>query len=176
VLCVPETPQIQAVEGTTPVLPMRPGQAERRSHDYRRHGTTDLFAALNVKTGSVIGAYTRRHRGEEFHAFLDQVEASVPADLDVYLVLDNASSHKTRLVHDWLVKRSRWHLHFTPPAPLGSISWRAGSLFRPGAVSEAASLSAPIACKPQSRPTLNIQAVIPNRSFARNPLTRSSSA
>lgn len=98
---------------------MRPGQAERRSHDYRRHGTTDLFAALNVKTGSVIGACTKRHRSQEFRAFLDQVEASVPADLDVHLVLDNASSHKTRLVHDWLVKRPRWHLHFTPT----SASW-----------------------------------------------------
>jgi transposase len=98
---------------------MRPGQAECRSHDYRRHGTTDLFAALNVKTGSVIGACTRRHRSEEFRAFLDQVEASVPTDLDVDLVLDNASSHKRRLVHDWLVKRSRWHLHFTPT----SVSW-----------------------------------------------------
>jgi transposase len=119
VLCVDEKPQIQAVEGTTPVLPMRPGQAERRSHDYRRHGTTDLFAALNVKTGSVIGACTKRHRSQEFRAFLDQVEASVPADLDVHLVLDNASSHKTRLVHDWLVKRPRWHLHFTPT----SASW-----------------------------------------------------
>jgi transposase len=119
VLCVDEKPQIQAVEGTTPVLPMRPGQAERRSHDYRRHGTTDLFAALNVKTGSVIGACTERHRSQEFRAFLDQVEASVPADLDVHLVLDNASSHKTRLVHDWLVKRPRWHLHFTPT----SASW-----------------------------------------------------
>jgi transposase len=119
VLCVDEKPQIQAVEGTTPVLPMRPGQVERRSHDYRRHGTTDLFAALDVKTGSVIGACKRRHRSEEFRAFLDQVEASVPADLDVHLVLDNASSHKTRLVHDWLMKRPRWHLHFTPT----SASW-----------------------------------------------------
>jgi transposase len=119
VLCVDEKPQIQAVDGTTPVLPMRPGQVERRSHDYRRHGTTDLFAALDVKTGSVIGTCKRRHRSEEFRAFLDQVEASVPADLDVHLVLDNASSHKTRLVHDWLVKRPRWHLHFTPT----SASW-----------------------------------------------------
>jgi transposase len=119
VLCVDEKPQIQAVESTTPVLPMRPGQLERRSHDYRRHGTTDLFAALNVKTGSVIGACKGQHRSEEFRAFLDQVESSVPADLDVHLVLDNASSHKTRLVHDWLVKRPRWHLHFTPT----SASW-----------------------------------------------------
>lgn len=79
-LCVDEKSQIQAVVGTTPLLPMRPGQVERHSHDYRRHGTTDLFAALNVKTGSVIGACTRRHRSEEFRAFLDQVEASIPAD------------------------------------------------------------------------------------------------
>lgn len=119
VLCVDEKPQIQAVEGTTPVLPMRPGQVERRSHDYKRYGTLDLSAALDVKAGTVIGACKRRHRALEFRAFLDQVEAAVPADLDVHLVLDNASTHKTRLVHDWLVKRPRWHLHFTPT----SASW-----------------------------------------------------
>lgn len=119
VLCVDEKPQIQAVEGTTPVLPMRPGQVERRSHDYVRHGTIDLFAALDVKTGTVIGACKGRHRALEFRAFLDQVEAAVPQGLDVHLVLDNAATHKTRLVHDWLVKRPRWHLHFTPT----SASW-----------------------------------------------------
>jgi len=119
VLCVDEKPQIQAVEGTAPVLPMRPGQVERRSHDYKRHGTTDLFAALDVKAGTVIGACKGRHRASEFRAFLDQVEAAVPADLDVHVVLDNAATHKTRLVHDWLVKRPRWHLHFTPT----SASW-----------------------------------------------------
>jgi transposase len=114
VLCVDEKPQIQAVERTAPVLPMRPGQVERHTHDYRRHGTTDLFAALDVKTGAVIGACKERHRAVEFRAFLDQVEAAVPADLDVHLVLDNAATHKTKLVRDWLVKRPRWHLHFTP--------------------------------------------------------------
>ena len=119
VLCVDEKPQIQAVEGTAPVLPMRPGQLERRSHDYRRHGTTDLFAVLDVRAGTVIGACKGRHRAIEFRAFLDQVEAAVPADLDIHLVLDNAATHKTRLVHDWLVKRPRWHLHFTPT----SASW-----------------------------------------------------
>ena len=119
VLCVDEKPQIQAVEGTAPVLPMRPGQVERRSHDYKRHGTTDLFAALDVKAGTVIGACKGRHRASEFRAFLDQVEAAVPGDLDVHVVLDNAATHKTRLVHDWLVKRPRWHLHFTPT----SASW-----------------------------------------------------
>ena len=119
VLCVDEKPQIQALTGTAPVLPMRPGQPERRTHDYRRQGTTDLFAALDVRSGTVIGRCTRRHRSVEFRAFLDQVEASVPADLDVHLVLDNAATHKTKLIHDWLVKRPRWHLHFTPT----SASW-----------------------------------------------------
>jgi transposase len=119
VLCVDEKPQIQAVERTAPVLPMRPGQVERHTHDYRRHGTTDLFAALDVKAGTVIGACKGRHRAVEFRAFLDQVEAKVPAGLDVHLVLDNAATHKTKLVHDWLLKRPRWHLHFTPT----SASW-----------------------------------------------------
>ena len=119
VLCVDEKPQIQAVEGTTPVLPMRPGQVDRHSHDYVRHGTTDLFAALDVKAGTVIGACKGRHRATEFRAFLDQVEAAVPTDLDVHLVLDNAATHKTKIVHYWLLKRPRWHLHFTPT----SSSW-----------------------------------------------------
>ena len=79
----------------------------------------DLFAALDVKAGTVIGACKGRHRAIEFRAFLDQVETAVPADLDVHLVLDNAATHKTRIVHDWLVKRPRWHLHFTPT----SASW-----------------------------------------------------
>ena len=119
VLCVDEKPQIQAVERTAPVLPMRPGQPERVTHDYKRHGTTDLFAALDVKAGTVIGACKGRHRAVEFRAFLDQVEAAVPADLDVHLVVDNAATHKTKLVQDWLLKRPRWHLHFTPT----SASW-----------------------------------------------------
>jgi len=98
---------------------MRPGQPERVTHDYKRHGTTDLFAALDVKAGPVIGACKGRHRAAEFRAFLDQVEAAVPGGLDVHLVLDNLKTHKTRLVHDWLVTRPRWHLHFTPT----SASW-----------------------------------------------------
>jgi transposase len=98
---------------------MRPGQPERVTHDYKRHGTTDLFAAVDVKAGTVIGACKGRHRAVEFRAFLDQVEALVPADLDVHLVLDNAATHKTKTIHDWLLKRPRWHLHFTPT----SASW-----------------------------------------------------
>lgn len=119
VLCVDEKPQIQAKAPTAPVLPMRPGQAERRTHDYLRRGTTDLFAALDVKAGRVIGACRPRHRSLEFRAFLDQIDANVPAELDVHLILDNAATHKTRLIRDWLAKRPRHHLHFTPT----SASW-----------------------------------------------------
>jgi transposase len=119
VLCVDEKPQIQAIERTAPVLPMRPGQVERRTHDYVRHGTTDLFAALDVKTGKVIGACRKRHRSQEVRAFLDLIDRNVPPDLDVHLVLDNASIHKTPLIRRWLAKRPRYHLHFTPT----SASW-----------------------------------------------------
>jgi transposase len=114
VLCVDEKPQIQALERTAPLLPMRPGQVERRSHDYRRHGTASLFAALDVRTGHVIGEVHRRHRAQEFRSFLDQIEACVPAALDVHLILDNYSTHKAPTIRRWLAKRPRFHLHFTP--------------------------------------------------------------
>ena len=119
VLCVDEKSQIQALDRTQPVLPLRPGQVERRTHDYKRHGTTSLFAALDVKTGSVIGRCMPRHRAAEFRRFLDTVEANVPRELDVHVVMDNASSHKTRLIRDWFAKRPRWHVHYTPT----SSSW-----------------------------------------------------
>lgn len=119
VLCVDEKPQIQAVQGTAAAFPLRPGRAERVTHDYRRHGTLDLFAALDVKAGTVIGSCKPRHRSVEFRAFLEQVESSVARDLEVHLVLDNLKTHKTTLVHDWLVQHPRFHLHFTPT----SASW-----------------------------------------------------
>lgn len=119
VLCVDEKPSIQAIEGTAPVLPMRQGQVERHSHDYIRHGTTDLFAALNIKAGTVIGELHRRHRSVEFRHFLDTIDRSVPEGLDVHLVLDNASTHKAPLIQRWLMKRPRYHVHFTPT----SSSW-----------------------------------------------------
>ena len=119
VLCVDEKPQVQATERTAPVLPMRPGQVERHSHDYVRHGTTDLFAALDAKAGTVIGTCQRRHRAEEFRRFLDLIDENVPAGLDIHLVLDNASPHKAKAIRDWLAKRPRDHLHFTPT----SASW-----------------------------------------------------
>ncbi len=114
VLCVDEKSQIQALDRTAPLLPLRPGQAERRTHDYKRHGTTSLFAALDVKTGTVMAETHRRHRSVEFRKFLDRIDASVPPDLNVHLVLDNYGTHKTPLIWAWLAKRPRFHVHFTP--------------------------------------------------------------
>lgn len=114
VLCVDEKSQIQALSRTQPVLPMRAGQIERRTHDYKRHGTTSLFAALDVATGQVLGKCYRRHRSVEFLNFLKRIDAAVPVDLDIHLVLDNYGTHKTALVRNWLQKRPRYHLHFTP--------------------------------------------------------------
>ena len=105
---------IQALYHSSPLLPMRPGHIERRTHDYFRRGTTDLFAALEVATGRVIGSCQRRHRSLEFRKFLDEIDASVPTDLDVHMILDNSSTHKTALIQRWLAKRPRYHLHFTP--------------------------------------------------------------
>jgi len=119
VLCVDEKSQIQALDRTAPLLPMRPGQIEHRSHDYARHGTTSLFAALDTKSGELIGQTQRRHRSQEFRTFLDTIEKNVPTNLDVHLILDNYGTHKTQLIRDWLAKRPRFHLHFTPT----SASW-----------------------------------------------------
>ena len=114
VLCVDEKSQIQALERTQPVVPMRPGQAERRTHDYKRHGTTTLFAALDVATGSVIGQCLPRHRSQEFLSFLRTIESNVPSDLDLHLVMDNYATHKTEAVRRFLARHPRWHVHFTP--------------------------------------------------------------
>jgi transposase len=119
VLCVDEKSQIQALDRSQPMLPMRPGQPARRSHDYTRHGTTSLFAALDIATGHVIGKCYGRHRAAEFRKFLDEIEDAVPANLDVHLVMDNYATHKTPLIRKWLVKRPRWHVHLTPT----SASW-----------------------------------------------------
>jgi transposase len=119
VLCVDEKSQIQALDRSQPLLPLRPGQAERRTHDYRRHGTTSLFAALNTATGELIGKCYPKHRSVEFRKFLDRIDKNVPEELDIHLILDNYSTHKTALIHRWLMKRPRFHLHFTPT----SASW-----------------------------------------------------
>ena len=119
VLCVDEKSQIQALDRSQPMLPLRPGQPARRSHDYKRHGTTSLFAALDIATGAVIGKCYGRHRAREFRDFLDEIERIVPADLDVHLVMDNYATHKTPLIRNWLARRPRWHVHLTPT----SASW-----------------------------------------------------
>src|SRR5262249_33257935 len=112
--CVDEKSQIQALDRTQPLLPMQPGQLERGTHDYKRHGTTSLFAALDLKTSRVIGQFHHRHRAAEFRRFLDTIEAQVPAELDVHLILDNYGTHKTTVIRRWLLKRPRFHVHYTP--------------------------------------------------------------
>jgi transposase len=106
--------QIQALDRTQPVLPMRPGQVERRSHDYTRHGTTTLFAALDAKSGEILGEFHQRHRAREFRQFLGTIDRAVPPALDIHLIVDNASTHKTPRIHRWLLRHPRFHVHFTP--------------------------------------------------------------
>jgi transposase len=119
VLSVDEKSQIQALDRTQPILPLRPGLPERRTHDYERHGTTTLFAALNVLEGTVIGQCQSRHRHQEFLLFLNKIEASTDPSLDVHLILDNYGTHKHPLVKQWFKEHSRYHVHFTPT----SSSW-----------------------------------------------------
>jgi transposase len=121
VLCVDEKSQIQALDRTAPMLPLRPGLPERQTHDYKRYGTMTLFAALNILNGKIIARCLPRHRGREFVKFLNQLEKEVPPELDVHLVLENYSTHKCAAVKGWLQprKRRRFHLHFTPT----SSSW-----------------------------------------------------
>src|SRR6266508_589907 len=114
VLCADEKSQIQALDRTQPIFPMRPGTPELRTHDYRRHGTTSLFAALDVASGKVIGELHRRHRSIEFRSFLDHIEREVPTDLGVHLILDNSSTHKSPLIRRWLIRHPRFQVHFTP--------------------------------------------------------------
>ena len=121
VLCVDEKSQIQALDRTAPLLPLRPGFPERQTHDYRRYGTTTLFAAFNILTGNVIGTCQPRHRGREFVKFLHHLEQEVPPDLEVHLIVDNYGTHKSAAVQRWLKPkaRRRFHFHFTPT----SSSW-----------------------------------------------------
>jgi transposase len=116
VLCVDEKSQVQALDRTQPLLPLGPGQVERHTHDYVRHGTTSLFAALDVATGRVIGACYRRHRHQEFLKFLEQIDAAIPEEegVSLHLILDNYGTHKTPAVKKWLLRHPRYVLHFTP--------------------------------------------------------------
>lgn len=119
VLCVDEKSQIQALNRSQPALPLSFGHPETRTHDYLRHGTTTLFAALDVATGEVIGKLHRRHRAKEFLAFLNDIDRQVPQQLDVHLIMDNYGTHKTEKVRAWFAARPRYHVHFTPT----SASW-----------------------------------------------------
>ena len=119
VLCVDEKSQIQALDRTAPCLPMLPATPARMTHDYVRNGTTSLFAAFGLASGSVIAQHYRRHRHQEFLRFLKLIDAAVPKDLDLHLVLDNYATHKTPEIHKWLLRHPRFHLHFTPT----SSSW-----------------------------------------------------
>jgi transposase len=114
VLCVDEKSQIQALDRSQPLLPMRPGQAERRAPDYLRHGTTNLFAALDFKAGTVIGQFHRRHRAVEFRQFLETIDHQVPRRCALHLIIDNYATHKTPAIQRWLLRHPRFHLHFTP--------------------------------------------------------------
>ncbi len=114
VLCVDEKSQMQALERTQPLLPLRPGAVERRSHDYQRHGVTSLFAALDAHRGNVIHRHFRKHSHREFIRFLDLIDERVPQEIDVHLVLDNYGTHKTPRVRRWLARRPRFYVHFTP--------------------------------------------------------------
>jgi transposase len=119
VLCVDEKSQIQALDRTQPILPLRPGIPERQTHDYKRHGTTTLFAALNLIDGNIIAECLPRHRHQEFLRFLRRIDRSVPSDLAIHIVLDNYGTHSHEAVRNWLEARPRFHLHFTPT----SASW-----------------------------------------------------
>jgi transposase len=114
VLCVDEKTQVQALDRTAPILPLIPGTPQRRTHDYKRNGTTNLYAALDVASGHVIADMSARHRSEEFQRFLNLIDKSVPAHLDVHVVLDNQSTHKTPAIQRWLLRHPRFTLHFTP--------------------------------------------------------------
>jgi len=114
VFCVDEKSQIQALDRTQPLLPLQPGQVERGTHDYKRNGTTSLFAALELKTSRVIGQLRHRHRSVEFRKFLDLIETQVPSGFEVHLIIDNYSTHKTAIIRKWFAKRPHFHVHFTP--------------------------------------------------------------
>ena len=114
VFAVDEKPQIQALNRTAPILPMLPTTPQRASHDYQRNGTVDLFAALEIATGKVITDIRARHTSADFVAFLNKIDRNVPKDLDVHVILDNLSAHKTPTVQKWLLRHRRFHLHFTP--------------------------------------------------------------
>ena len=170
-----EKSQIQALDRTQPVLPMLPGMPERRTHDYKRHGTTSLFAALDVATGFVIGKCYRRHRAREFLDFLKEIDRRVPEGLDIHIVMDNYATHKTAPVKAWLARRAHWHIHFTPT----SASWinqveRWFAELTRKAVAARRAQPRPASSKPTSAPSSNNTTKTRSPSSGPNPPTTSS--
>ena len=151
-----------------------PARPARRSHDYKRHGTTSLFAALDIATGRVIGKCYGRHRAAEFRKFLDEIEAAVPADLDVHLVMDNYATHKTPLIRNWLAKRPRWHVHLTPTSSSWLNQVERFFALSPSARSGAASIAASLPCAPTSPPSSTTTTPTQSRSAGPNQQTTSS--
>jgi transposase len=166
VLCVDEKSQIQALDRTRPILPLRPGVPARQSHDYVRNGTTSLFAALDVATGKVIGSLHHRQRHQEFLRFLEKVDAAVPEPLEIHLVMDNYGTHKMPKVKRWFARRPRYHLHFTsrPLAPVGSIKSNASLACSPNGEFGAAPSEVFVNWKTRSAPTWLITIRTRNRS------------
>ena len=173
VLCVDEKSQIQALDRTAPILPMLPATPARMTHDYVRNGTTRLFAALDLASGSVIAQPCRRHRHQEFLRFLKLIDAAVPRDLDLHLVPDNYATHKTPAIHQWLLKHPRFHLHFTPPAPAGSTSSSAGPPSSPAASPAGQRTAASPNSKPASASGSTSGTRTPGPSSGPRPPTRS---
>ena len=174
VLCVDEKSHIQVLDRTRPLLPLRPGQAERRTHDYVRHGATSLFAALDARTGQVIGQCHRRHQALEFRKFLDAIESEAPAELDVHLIAGNYATHKTALIRNWFARRPRFHIHFTPT----SASWlnlagRAGSVCSPKSSCAGACIRAAPNWRLPSTATWTSPTKTSSPSYGPRPLTKS---
>jgi hypothetical protein len=167
VFCVDEKSQIQALDRTQPLLPMRPGQAERRTHDYKRHGATSLFAALELKTSRVIGQLHRRPRSSEFRQFLDRIEANVPAGLDAHIIMDNYGTHKTALIGTGSPSVPDFIFISRPPMPLGSTWWSTGLPRSLTSAFDAASSEVSKNWKRPSASTSTCTTRIPSPSFGR---------
>jgi transposase len=172
VLSVDEKSQIQALDREQPVLPMMPGVPERRTHSYVRHGTTSLFAALDVASGFVIGKCYKRHRAAEFLDFIKQVDAQVPKDLDVHIIMDNYATHKTAAIRAWLARRPHYHVHFIQHRHPGSIRSNAGLLSLPARSCGAASILQPASSKLTSAHSSSGTTRTPNRTSGPSPPTR----
>jgi hypothetical protein len=175
VLCVDEKSQIQALDRTQPILAMMPGVPERRTHDYTRHGTTTLFAALNIATGKVISEVHRRHRAKEFLGFVRTIDEATPARLDVHLVMDGYGTHNTPSVKAWMARHPRFHAHFTPTSS-STIRSGVGSPRLPIGRFAGALIAAPLSSSRPSATTSQRIIAIPSPWYGPRPRTRSSKA